>query len=113
MDGEISTNTKNTKNDVYPKNNIPNKSVEKSILNFSDERKYIRRYKTHIDNTLKDYMDFVDASLKSNQKDLLSILNETFMQVIEFQSDQLEEIKRKPSHFSIYAGRNPDECNRE
>ena len=66
MDGEISTNTINTKNDAYAKNNIPYKSVEKSIFNFSEEKKYIiGRYKTLIDNTLKEYMDYVDASLKA------------------------------------------------
>ena len=57
---------KNTKNNAYEKKDIPNKSVEKSILNFSEEKKYIiGRYKTQIDNTLREYMDYVDASLKA------------------------------------------------
>ena len=101
MDGEISTNIKNAKIDAYSENDMESDQKQIKVLRkaFGEEKKYIRRYKTHIDKTLKEYMEFVDASLKSNQKHLLSILNETSMQVIEFQSEQLEEIKENQITF--------------
>ena len=103
MDGEISTNIKNAKIDAYSENDMESDQKQIKVLRkaFGEEKKYIRRYKTHIDKTLKEYMEFVDASLKSNQKHLLSILNETSMQVIEFQSEQLEEIKENQITFQF------------
>ena len=100
-DSETSTNTKNNAN---AENNMES---DKNLINvlrkaFSEEKKYIRRYKTHIENTLTEYMNYVNASLKTNQKQLLSILNdESSMQVLEFQSGQLEEIKENQITFQF------------
>ena len=69
MDGKIPTKTKNV---AYAEKEMesdkkPNKSVEKKGNTLADIK--LR----HIDNTLKENMDLVDASLKSNQKHLLSL----------------------------------------
>ena len=104
MDSETSTNTKNTKINAYAVNDMESDKNLIKVLRkaFSEEKKYIRRYKTHIENTLTEYMNYVNASLKTNQKQLLSILNdESSMQVFELQSEQLEEIKENQITFQF------------